>query len=258
MNKEELKNYRSEVEKELNTNILTFWAHKALDEEIGGFYGSILNDSTVVPHALKGSVLCSRILWTFSRAYILSGEKLYLERANRAYLYLRNNFLDNEYGGVYWSVDYKGNPVEVKKQIYAQAFAIYAFSEFYSATGINESINFARDIFRLMEKFSFDRRHGGYYDAFNRDWTPAENMQLGSEDLNAPKSMNTSLHILEAYTNLLRSSDNRDLRNQLKNLVNTINKHIIDSSTYHFKLFFNENWESLSDTVSFGIRRSFK
>jgi mannobiose 2-epimerase len=252
MDREELKKYRYEVEKELNMNILPFWAYKALDEENGGFYGSVLNDLTTVPHALKGSVLYSRILWTFSRAYILSGEKLYLDRANRAYLYLRNIFLDNEYGGVYWSVDYKGNPVEVKKQIYAQAFAIYAFSEFYSATGFNESINFAKDIFILMEKFSFDRRHGGYYDAFNRDWTPTENMQLGSEDLNAPKSMNTSLHILEAYTNLLRSSDNRDLRNRLKNLVNTINKHIIDSSTYHFKLFFNENWESLSDTVSYG------
>lgn len=257
MIKEKLGKYQSEVEKELKANILPFWAYKAPDEKDGGFYGLVLNDLTTDLRAPKGSVLCSRILWTFSHAYALSRDKLYLDRANRAYFYLRDNFLDNEYGGVYWSVDYKGNPIEVKKQIYAQAFAIYAFSEFYRATGFNESIGFAKDIFSLIEKFSFDRQYGGYYDAFNRDWTPTENMQLGNEDLNAPKSMNTSLHILEAYTNLLRCRDkrnqnNQELRNQLKNLINTINKHIIDFSTYHFKLFFSENWESLSDTISYG------
>lgn len=252
MNQKELKKYKSEVITELRENILPFWANRTPDRENGGFYGLILNDLTTDPCAFKGSVLCSRILWTFARAYTVFGDKLYLDCANRAYLYLRDNFLDNKFGGVYWSVDFKGNPVEVKKQIYAQAFAVYAFSEFYRATASDESINFAKDIFNMIEKFSFDKQHDGYYEACNRNWTLADKMQLGNEDLDAPKSMNTSLHILEAYTNLLRCWNNRDLYNQLKNLINIINRYIIDSSTYHFKLFFNKNWENLSDTISYG------
>ncbi len=252
MNKEELERYRSQIETELKTNILPFWAYKALDEENGGYYGLILNDLVVDSRALKGSVLCSRILWSFARAYAVFGDKLYLDRANRAYKYLINNFVDNNFGGVYWSVDYKGKPVETKKQIYAQAFAVYALSEFYNAADSNEALSLAKDIFNLIEKSGFEKQHGGYYDACDRDWSLASDMKLGEEDMNAPKTMNTNLHILEAYTNLMRYWDSQYLRGQLKILLNIINKHILNPSTYHFKLFFDRDWKSFSDTISYG------
>ncbi len=252
MNHEKLEKYRFEVETEMKINILPFWSYKTLDEENGGYHGLIFNDLTINPLALKGSVLCSRILWTFARAYTVFKDKLYLHRADRAYQYLIDNFLDNNFGGIYWSVDYKGKPVETKKQIYAQAFAIYALSEFYNAANSNDALGLAKDIFNLMEKYGFENRYGGYYDACNRDWSLTADMRLGEEDMNAPKTMNTNLHILEAYTNLVRYWNNQELRSQLKNLINTIIRHIMDSDTYHFKLFFNRNWKSLSGTVSYG------
>lgn len=252
MNPEELKKYRFEVEQEIKTNILPFWTYKTLDKENGGFYGSILNDLTIDPYAAKGSVLCSRILWTFARAFKVFGDKLHLDCANRAYQYLIDYFIDNDFGGVYWKVSYKGKPLEMKKQIYAQAFAVYALAEYSHAAGSAEALHLAMDIYNLIEKYGFEKKYGGYYDACNRDWSLAADMRLSEGDMNAPKTMNTSLHILEAYTNLLRYRDDRNLHGQLKNLIVAIKTHIIDPSTHHFKLFFKEDWEKLSDTVSYG------
>jgi mannobiose 2-epimerase len=252
MDIEELERYKSEVEAEIKTNILPFWANKTPDEENGGFYGLISNDLTIDPSAPKGSVLCSRILWTFSCAYAVFGDHLYLDLAGRAYKYLIDHFIDDRFGGVYWKTDNRGNPIETKKQIYAQAFAVYALTEFYRASGSAEALNHAKDIYYKIEKFGFEKEYGGYYDACNRDWSLAEDMRLGEGDMNAPKTMNTNLHILEAYTNLLRNWNDQNLRDQLKNLITVITRHIIDSSSYHLKLFFNEKWEVLSDNVSYG------
>jgi len=252
MDPEKLKQYQFEVEREIKTNILPFWTYKTLDKENGGFHGLILNDLTVDPHAVKGSVLCSRILWTFARAFNIFGDKLYLNRANRAYQYLIDYFIDHDFGGVYWKVSYKGKPLEMKKQIYAQAFAVYALAEYAHTTGSAEALHLAMDIYKLIEKYGFEKKYGGYYDACNRDWSLATDMRLSEGDMNAPKTMNTSLHILEAYTNLLRYWNDRNLHSQLKNLILAIKTHIIDPSTYHFKLFFKADWEKLSDTVSYG------
>jgi len=252
MNSDELRKYRSEVEAEIRTNILPFWANKVPDEENGGFYGLILNDLTIEPSAPKGSVLCSRILWTFACSYSVFGDKLYLDNARRAYQYLVDYFVDKKFGGVYWKIDHKGSPLEMKKQIYAQAFAVYALAEFYHAARSDEALQLAKDIFNLIEKFGFEKQHGGYYDACNRDWSLAEDMRLGKGDMNAPKTMNTNLHILEAYTNFLRYWKNQDLSGQLENLIKTVVKYIVDPSSYHFKLFFDKNWKELSDIISYG------
>jgi mannobiose 2-epimerase len=252
MDLEKLKRYKYEVENEIKTNILPFWANKTLDKENGGFYGMVLNDLTVDPSAPKGSVLCSRILWTFSRAFTAFGDRFYIDLANRAYKYLIDYFIDGRFGGVYWKTDHRGKPVEIKKQVYAQAFTVYALAEFYLASGSTEALALAKDIYYKIEKFGFEKEYGGYYDACERDWSPAEDTRLSERDMNAPKTMNTNLHILEAYTNLLRSWDEKELRDQLKNLLIVIAKHIIDPSSFHLKLFFDEKWRVLSDTVSYG------
>ena len=118
---------RAEVQAELE-RILNFWMHKAVDNENGGFYGRIDHHNIVQKEAPKGSVLNSRILWSFSAAYRQTGNEVYLQLADRAYRYITNHFIDTEMGGVYWTVDYKGAPLDTKKQIYALSFAIYGAS----------------------------------------------------------------------------------------------------------------------------------
>ena len=243
--------YRQKAENELKS-ILNFWINHTVDTENGGFYGTITNDLTVSKEAPKSCVLCARILWTFSSAYRIYKNPAYLKMAERAYSYLTTTFWDNEYQGVYWLVDYKGNVINSRKQIYAQAFALYALAEYYRAAGTTESLDKAIDLFKLIEQKSYDSEFGGYFEAYTREWALEEDLRLSDKDLNAKKSMNTHLHVMEAYTNLFRAWKNVALQTKLKELINLTIDKIIHPVTSHFILFFNESWQSESDHISFG------
>ncbi|MEG0949977.1 MAG: AGE family epimerase/isomerase, partial [Bacteroidales bacterium] len=188
-----------EMESELQQNILPFWMNRMVDIDTGGFYGRISGKDKLYPDAEKGAVLNARILWTFAAAYRLLGKKEYLEIATRAKDYLINFFYDKTYGGVFWAVDCRGNCVDSKKQIYALGFAIYGLSEYYRATTDKESLEYAITLFDTLEKYSFDSIQNGYFEAFGRDWDEISDMRLSDKDKNERKTMNTHLHVLEAY-----------------------------------------------------------
>ncbi|HHX60942.1 MAG TPA: N-acyl-D-glucosamine 2-epimerase [Epulopiscium sp.] len=243
---------RRETEKEVKDNILKFWSDKSVDEKNGGFLGSIENDLSVDFEAPKGSVLNTRILWTYSKAYNIFKEEKYLKLAKRAYDFIKESLWDADYGGLFWMVDYRGNPLNTKKQIYAQAFGIYALSEYYIATKNPESLEYAIKLYRAIEQYSHDKENKGYFEACTREWEPTEDLQLGAGDMNEKKSMNTHLHILEAYTNLYRIWKDEDLKGQFEELIKITIDYIIDPETYHFKLFFDERWNSKSGVISYG------
>lgn len=252
MDTQRLTAFRLEIEKELKENILSFWIKHALDIENGGFVGYMSNDLIIDNHHDKSSVLNSRILWTYSTAYRIYHEEKYLTIANRAFNYLIQHFWDNEHSGVYWMVDFKGNPSDTKKQIYALAFAIYGLSEYFIATQDSTSLKKAIELYEVIEKYSYDPINKGYTEALRADWTPLADMSLSSKDLNVMKSMNTHLHILEAYTHLLSVWDNDKLRNSLKELINVTLTNIVDPLTNSFKLYFDKSWNSKADIISCG------
>jgi mannobiose 2-epimerase len=237
---------------ELTGNILPFWMRHTVDRENGGFYGAIDCDLQVDRQAPRAAVINARILWTFSAAARVLGETAYRETADWAYRYIVDKFWDKEYGGVYWMLDYQGNPISDRKQIYAQAFAAYGMAEYFRATGHAESLEWAKQLYRLIEEKSGEPEYGGYLEARARDWSALEDLRLSDKDLNSPKSMNTHLHVLEAYTNLLRVWDDPGLRASLKRLLEVTMDRIVDNSTGHFKMFFENDWTSLTDHVSFG------
>lgn len=241
---------KQEMSAELQ-RILQFWLEETVDREHGGFYGRIENDLTVRRQAPKGLVLCARILWTFSRAYRTNPQQPYLETAQRALAYLERFFRDPVYPGYFWMVDYRGNPLETKKQLYGQAFHLYAVTEYVMATGQKELLPLASQLFGIVEK-GYDSQYGGYLEAFARDWTEEKNLRLGERDQNDKKSMNTHLHILEAYTNLYRIWPDPRLREALRRLVHTTLTRIINRRSGHFILFFDEDWTPKSPMVSYG------
>jgi mannobiose 2-epimerase len=243
---------RKQLEEELGENILKFWLEKSPDNVNGGFYGYISNDLRADAEHDRSSVLNCRILWTFSAAYRLYGDKKYLDLAARAYDYITSRFIDSVYSGVYWMLDCKGNAVNPKKQIYAAAFAIYGLTEYYMAAGNEESLSHAVKLFEALEANAHDDVDKGYVEALARDWTQLEDMSLSIRDMNAAKSMNTHLHILEAYTNLLRVWDSELLRSRLKELIKVFTDYIIDSKTAAFKLFFDMDWSCKSVADSYG------
>jgi len=237
---------------ELTGDILPFWMRHAADRENGGFHGAIDCDLRVEKQAPRASVINARILWTFSAAARVLGDAAYRKTADAAYQYIVDKFWDKQYGGVYWMLDYQGNPVSDRKQIYAQAFAAYGMAEYFQATGNAESLEWAQRLYGLIEEQSAEPEYGGYLEARSRDWSALEDLRLSDKDLNCPKSMNTHLHVLEAYTNLLRAWPDSGLRSSLKRLLEVTMDRIVDNSTGHFKMFFENDWTPLTDHVSFG------
>ena len=241
-----------EVMDNLSCNILPFWMEKCIDPK-GGFYGRIDGEGILHKNAVKGAILNARILWTFSAAFRVTGNKQYLEMAERAKDYIEKYFLDKEYGGVFWSLNADGTPHDTKKQFYALGFTIYGMSEFSRATGDISAKQIATDLFSLIEKYSYDGILGGYLEATTRDWRTIEDMRLSEKDDNAAKTMNTHLHILEPYTNLLRiSPDNDKLKEAVRQLINLFLDTIEDPKSHHLGLFFDENWKRRDKEISYG------
>lgn len=243
---------RKEMEEELVTDILPFWIKKMTDTVNGGFYGRITGREILIPEAEKGAVLNARILWTFSSAYRILKKDEYLVTATRAKRVIIDDFYDKEYGGVFWSLDCKGRPLDTKKQIYALGFAIYGLSEYYRATGDEEALDYAIRLFESIEEHSFDSVKNGYCEALTREWGEIADMRLSDKDENERKTMNTHLHILEPYTNLFRVWKDQRLKGQLRNLIGIFTDKILNMKTGHLELFFNDDWVSKYRIVSYG------
>ncbi|MDR6783814.1 mannobiose 2-epimerase [Pedobacter africanus] len=246
-----LATFRAELTTELS-GILDWWMTYTVDQEHGGFYGKVDNDNIADTQAEKGLVLNARILYTFSSAYSLNGKKAYLTIAQRAFDYLITHFLDTEYGGFYWAVDFTGKPSASKKQVYGQAFVIYALAEYIKIAPNEKALDLAKNTFELLEQYSFDPVNTGYVEALSRTWEALEDLRLSDKDRNEKKSMNTHLHVIEAYTNLYTVWPDNKLKQAIKKLLSNFKDHIIDKSSYHLQLFFAENWEVRSNTFSFG------
>lgn len=243
--------WRAEVTNELQ-RILRYWAAYAPDERNGGFNGRVGEQNEIDEKAEKGSVLNSRILWTYSAVFLYTKDPVHLRMADTAFQYFRTHFIDPAYGGVYWSLQYSGAPADTRKHVYAQAFAVYGLSEYYQASGNPQALDLALELYRLIENYSFDQAHGGYIDAFAQDWSPMENIRLSAKDENEKKTMNTHLHIVEAYANLYLVWPDEALKRRTADLLGYFFKYIIDKETGHLRLFFAEDWSPRSALVSFG------
>lgn len=231
-------------------NVLSFWSTYAPDPR-GGFYGTLLNEGTAVPGDAKGGVLNARILWTFSRAYQLFGDDRYKQLADRAQQYFLQHFIDLEYGGSYWSVKADGTPLDQDKQTYGIAFAIYGLAEHHRATGNEESLNQAIALYRTLEKYAYDPMNGGYVESFTRDWQKPIRYGYDGKGI-APKTMNTHLHVIEAYTLLYKVWPEAGLKQQLRGLADNFILKIIDTKTWHQQLFLTQDWVNIEHIDSYG------
>jgi mannobiose 2-epimerase len=252
MGSEALALLRKELELELKDNILSWWMSHVPDQELGGFHAHISHQNQVVKGKAKGSVLSARILWTFSAAYRMYKQPEYLETARRAYAYIISYFTDKKHGGVYWELEPDGLVRSSRKQIYAIAFTIYGLVEYHLASGDDQPLKYALGLFRDIEAHAFDREHNGYTEALSRDWKAVEDLRLSEKDDNESKTMNTHLHILEAYGNLYRVWKDPQLERALENLIRLFLEKFVDPERKQLNLFFDEQWNLKSSLVSYG------
>ena len=241
--------FLQEVRENLTSCILPYWLK--LKDPRGGFYGEVAPDGTVLYDAPRGVILNARIIWSFAAAYQALPETPYLVAAVHARDYFLNHFCDHKYGGVYWSVDAAGERLDTKKQLYAQGFAIYGLSELYKVTGDDEVLKNAINLYRVVETYFADKENGGYIEALARDFSPLEDMSLSAHDINADKTMNSHLHVLEAYANLYQVWPDEELKEAVQKLLDLVGTRIMGADG-HLQLYFRKDWSVMPGGVSYG------
>ena len=239
----------NEIREHLTEVIIPFWKNLR-DDEYGGYYGWLDYDLKLDKKAVKGCILNSRITWFFSNAYTLLKDESLLVEARHGYEFLRDKCMDRENGGIFWSLNYDGTPEDTTKHTYNQAFAIYALSSYYEASGDGEALALARELFSLIETRCMDDK--GYLEAFDRTFQPVENDKLSENGVIAEKTMNTLLHVFEAYTELYRVSGDENVKQRLMWIMDVFVKKIYNPNLHRQEVFFDANYTSIIDLHSYG------
>ena len=241
--------FLQEVRENLTSCILPYWLK--LKDPKGGFYGEVSAEGTVFYDAPRGVILNARLIWSFAAAYAALKDTQYLVAAVHARDWFLDHFCDHKYGGVYWSVTAEGERLDTKKQLYAQGFAIYALSELYKVTGDDEALKNAVNLYKVVESHFADTVNGGYIEALSRDFSPLEDMSLSAHDINADKTMNSHLHVLEAYSNLYQVWPDETLKTRVEALLSLTGERVMGADG-HLQLYFKRDWTVLPGAVSYG------
>lgn len=246
-----IQDWKNSLQIELN-RILLFWKQVVIDKHTGACFGRVSNSNQVFGEAERGLVQQARVLWAFSAAYGLNKAEEDKQVADKAYEYLIHTFEDKQHGGYFWIVDHQGYPLVTKKQLYGLAFALFGLAEYAAAMQVKEAKEKAIALFHIIDNYFSDNTSGGYLEALSQSWEPISDMRLSETDLNAPKSMNTHLHLLEAYSCLFKIWPDKQLKSQIELLLQLFQKKIIDSANGNLYLFFEINWKVVSASVSHG------
>lgn len=238
-----------DIRKHLCTTIIPFW--KGLkDEEFGGYYGLLDFDLKLDKKAVKGCILNSRILWFFSNGVTRLKDKELLPYADHAFAFMKEHCFDKENGGVYWSLNYDGSVSDPTKHTYNQAFAVYALSSYYEASGREEAKELAFELFDIIEGRCRDE--GGYLEAFTVDFGPESNEKLSENGVIATRTMNTLLHVFEAYTELYRVTGEEKVAAKLKTMLECFYEDVYHKERHRLEVFFDKDYKSLIDLHSYG------
>lgn len=240
---------KDEVKTHLEQVIIPFWS-KLRDDENGGFYGLVDSDLQVYKKFTKGVILHSRILWFFSNVYLTLGDKTCLEHAKHAYQFIKDFCIDKENGGVFWAMRYNGEVEDSTKHTYNIAFAIYALSSYYDASKDEEAIKLATGLYEVIE--SKCRDEVGYLEAFTKDFKPESNEKLSENGIVAKKTMNTLLHVFEAYTEFYRVTKRQDVKEKLCWVLDQFADKVYNKELHRQEVFFDENMNTMIDLLSYG------
>ena len=238
-----------QVKKQLIQGIIPFWKSLS-DQKNGGYYGHMDYEQNIDEKAEKGCILNSRITWFFANSYLLLEDEHLLYEARHGYEFLKTHCLDKEYGGVYWSVEYDGTPLDTTKHTYNQAFAIYALSSYYDASKNPESLQIAEKLYHIIEEKCRDEE--GYLEAFSRDFKPVVNDKLSENGVIAQRTMNTLLHIFEAYTEFYRVTKREDVKKRMEWILTIIAEKIYNPQLHRQEVFFDKGYHSILDLHSYG------
>ena len=239
--------------------LITWWTTHAPRPDFG-FWGAIDEAGVADGETELSIILNTRLLWFFSSAFAATQDQACRVQAQRAYEVITQKFYDPATETFVWSITPEGAPSNLRKQTYAQAFAIYALAAFAQATGETAALDLALNVFDQVQRHFSEGRYGGWIEALGPALEPIADVRLSEKDLNAPKSMNTHLHVLEAYSALYSTAQKLGFGAQrletielaLREAVSVMTTHIVHPKGDTLGLFFDLDWTPHSKTRSFG------
>jgi mannobiose 2-epimerase len=243
----------AEMEKSLKTELLDVFYPRSLDTVNGGFLSDFTYDWQPGFPQNKMIVAQARHVWTSSNAAMFFNDDKYKKVAEHGYSFLRDKMWDNKYGGFYMIRNREGGPLGPAsadgKTAYGNAFAIYALTSYFRLTGDSSALELARQTFLWLEQHSHDPVYGGYFNNLTREGNLSEkdNKSVARFDRSAPdgKDQNSSIHLLEAFTELYKVWPDSIVHRRVKEMLELIRDKIVKDKGY-LTLFMERDWTPIS------------
>ncbi len=246
----------TEIDKSLKNDLLDAWYPVSLDTIYGGFLSDFTYSWESRGSQNKMLVTQTRHIWTASEAAMLYKEDQYRKIAEHGFCFLKDKMWDKEYGGFYTQLDRKGNNTGSEfgnyKIAYGNAFAIYALAAYYRMSGDTSALNLARKTFMWLNRHSYDPEFKGYFNILNRDGSLPS---VAGDDESRPrtyyldktdwKDQNTSIHLLEAFTELYKISPDSLMHKHLSEMLELVRDTIMNKKGF-LDLFFKRDWTAVS------------
>jgi len=255
MEKENNLNVCKDMFEELTKNLLEKWYPLAIDKECGGYFTNISYDFKLMPSQEKMVVTQARHMWTTAKAAKFLNSDKYYEYSLHGFKFLTEKMWDDKYGGFYQIRSREGNTTDIEgwldeKRAYGNAFAIYALSALYDITRDKKILNAAIDAFEWLDKHAHDEEYKGYFQFLRREGIPYDKsssyktkatdaVEVGYKD------QNSSIHLLEAFTELYHVWKDEKLYNRLLELLKLI-RDVITNPRGYLQLFFERDWTPVS------------
>jgi mannobiose 2-epimerase len=248
-----LRAHLPELRRNLQRAVIGYWYPGSVDRTHGGYAIASDESGRLVPTTHRMIVSQARMVWLSARlareGYDPEGMK---RAAAHGYAFLKDRMWDAEQGGFYWEVDAAtGRPTQDHKHLYAQAFALYALSEYFLATKERSALEIADTLVDTIERRAHDAEFGGYREYFARDWSPmpsdAPSPVGGTAGM---KLMNTHLHLMEAFATYVRASNRPLARTRLDELIRIQSEAVVRKDLPACTDRYGRDWTPILDEVA--------
>jgi len=241
--------WKSELDHHIHQELLPFWISRAEDTVNGGFITHFDSSGKDTGEDEKSLISQARSVFSFSMAarYGVQPART-LAMARQGVRFLIDKMWDQAHGGFYWTVRRDGTPVITRKILYGLSFAIYGLSEYYRASGDEEALSYAERVFDLIHLHAVDVEYGGYFEMFETDWTLSGPGAAGGDR----KTLDAHMHLMEAYTNLLRCTGKDVHRRRLKEVIGILDRHMFRQDTGTGLPQFTRDW-TVAPQIKFDI-----
>jgi mannose/cellobiose epimerase-like protein (N-acyl-D-glucosamine 2-epimerase family) len=225
--------------RQLLDEVIPFWVTHAIDEQFGGYWTHLQRDGGRYSRGDKYLVMQTRMIYSFSIAYRLSGEARHLQLATHGVEFLLDRFRDRQRDGWVWTVSCAGEQLDRAKRPYGLAFAVYALAEYARVAGDTTALELAQRTWDLLSTRAWDAELGGFYHELGEDWTP----------VTTTKRIDTILHNLEGVSALLAATGDAQYLTHIRRLCDTIVDRTWDARTGCTHEWFYRDWrEDLTNT----------